>query len=107
MSKREYLTVSASDMLGDYELKVALEQSEPATTETVLVAPNKQVQKLWRKEYPCIKVILQADYKGYPAPPAITKYLGVQPKARRGLLDDLLVEATKLTPVKDTKGELK
>lgn len=76
----ENLTVSSGDVLGDYELKVALEQSEPATTETVLVAPNKRIQKQWRKEYPGIKVVLRADYKGYPPPTELTKFLGVQPR---------------------------
>jgi len=77
----EYLTVSAGDMLSDIDFKVALEQSEPATTETALVAPNKRIQKEWRKMYPGIKVILQAEYTGYPLPTAATKYLGIQKKA--------------------------
>jgi len=76
----DYLTVSSSDMLGEYQLEVALEASEPQTTEMVLVAPNKHIQKQWQKAYPGIKVVLAADYKGYPAPTEITKFLGVQPR---------------------------
>lgn len=75
---KDYLTISSGDMLGSYELKVAFENSMPKTTETVLVAPNKRIQKQWRKEYPGIKVILQADYKGYPLPTELTNYLGIQ-----------------------------
>ncbi|HVT62258.1 MAG TPA: hypothetical protein VHD33_02070 [Legionellaceae bacterium] len=77
---KKYLTISSGDMLGEYELKLALNQSLPATTETVLVAPNKRIQRVWEKEYPGIKVILQKDYKGYPLPTEATKFLGIQPK---------------------------
>lgn len=80
MKDKEYLTVNASDMFGEFDLKITLDNSVPRTTETVLVAPTKRMQKEWRKMYPDIKVIMQADYTGYPLPTAATRYLGVQGK---------------------------
>jgi hypothetical protein len=68
--------MSKSTDSGD-TLDLSLIRNIPSTkrTETVLVAPNKTVQKIWQKWYPGMKVFLRADHKGYPAPKAYKDYL--------------------------------
>jgi hypothetical protein len=72
------MSISSVDISGEYQPKVSPENSVPKTTEIVLVAPNKHLQKQWRKENPGIKVVLESEYKGYPLPSKATKYLGIQ-----------------------------
>ena len=67
MSK-DFLSVSSGNMQGAFELLIKPDQMMPLQTETILVAPNKKIQRLWQKTYKGIEVVLSKDYEGYPLP---------------------------------------
>jgi predicted component of type VI protein secretion system len=50
--------VSVGDSLDMTAFNSLRDHAEKGFAETVLVAPNVQIQKLWRKQYPGIKVLL-------------------------------------------------
>lgn len=81
------ITASIGVRLGVEELSAAINNMTNERQPTVLVAPNEATARRWRKDYPGIEVVLEADYRGYDLPSDYRASLVVHADLRQTVSD--------------------